>query len=239
MTLFAIAVPYIGAAAKLFMSLYSSASGPFAGLVILAISSPWVNAKGAAWASLGVCALQLWHALGRGLTGVGRSSFIPGTLDRCSLDANDTAKGGISTVSVYQAVPTTSAYVLPLYRLSFFWIAFIGFLLTLLLGTIFSLATAEKVRAPSPRRESKFKKGSELSFSRSRMRSMGEYWAFKLARKRGASSIFKMQKQSSTYLWKAFGVGLNVSNAFPYKAPSTTLAVVTHIDDPIATPRVF
>lgn len=141
MTLFAIAVPYIGAAAKLFMSLYSSASGPFAGIVILAISSPWVNAKGAAWAGLGVCALQLWHALGRGLAGVGRSSFIPGTLDRCPLDANDTAKGGITTVSVYQVVPTTSAYVLPLYRLSFFWIAFIGFLLTLLLGTIFSLAT--------------------------------------------------------------------------------------------------
>ncbi|XP_075559932.1 sodium-coupled monocarboxylate transporter 1-like [Dermacentor variabilis] len=141
MTLFAIAVPYIGAAAQLFMSLFSSASGPFAGLVLLAISSPWVNAKGAAWASLGVCVLQLWHALGRRLTGVGRLSFIPGTLDRCPLDANDTSTDDSATVSVYQAVPTTSAYVLPLYRLSFFWIAFIGLLLTLLLGTIFSLAT--------------------------------------------------------------------------------------------------
>ncbi|KAL1446440.1 hypothetical protein MTO96_044584, partial [Rhipicephalus appendiculatus] len=45
MTVFAVAAPYIGTAARLFSSFYSSASGPFAGLLILAISSPWVNAK--------------------------------------------------------------------------------------------------------------------------------------------------------------------------------------------------
>ncbi|KAL3223423.1 hypothetical protein MRX96_027594 [Rhipicephalus microplus] len=45
MTLFAIAVPYLGTATRLFISLYSSAAGPFAGLILLAISSPWVNAK--------------------------------------------------------------------------------------------------------------------------------------------------------------------------------------------------
>ncbi|XP_075559937.1 sodium-coupled monocarboxylate transporter 2-like [Dermacentor variabilis] len=45
MTLFAIAVPFLGTASRLFVSLYSSASGPFSGLILLAISSPWVNAK--------------------------------------------------------------------------------------------------------------------------------------------------------------------------------------------------
>ncbi|KAK8772268.1 hypothetical protein V5799_024488 [Amblyomma americanum] len=45
MTVFAIAVPYMGSAAKLFVNLYTSASGPFAGLVIVAISSPWVNSR--------------------------------------------------------------------------------------------------------------------------------------------------------------------------------------------------
>ncbi|XP_077508496.1 sodium-coupled monocarboxylate transporter 2-like [Amblyomma americanum] len=45
MTIFAIFVPLLGSATRLFMSLTSSGSGPFAGLVLLAISSPWVNAK--------------------------------------------------------------------------------------------------------------------------------------------------------------------------------------------------
>ncbi|KAL1477273.1 hypothetical protein MTO96_035867, partial [Rhipicephalus appendiculatus] len=45
MTIFAIAVPHFGTATRFFVSLYSSASGPFIGLILLAISSPWVNGK--------------------------------------------------------------------------------------------------------------------------------------------------------------------------------------------------
>ncbi|KAL1444061.1 hypothetical protein MTO96_030062 [Rhipicephalus appendiculatus] len=75
---------------QLFISLYSSAAGPFAGLVLLAISSPWVNAKGAAWACLLVCALQLWHAVGRGLAAIPAPPVIQGTMDRCPLVSNAT-----------------------------------------------------------------------------------------------------------------------------------------------------
>ncbi|KAL1476565.1 hypothetical protein MTO96_018403 [Rhipicephalus appendiculatus] len=67
MTLFAIAVPALGTATRLFLNFYASASGPFSALVILAVTSPWVNSKGAAWASLVVCAFQLWHAVGRSM----------------------------------------------------------------------------------------------------------------------------------------------------------------------------
>ncbi|KAH6942419.1 hypothetical protein HPB50_004658 [Hyalomma asiaticum] len=75
---------------QLFLSLYSSASGPFAGLVLLAVSSPWVNAKGAGWGSVLVCIVQLWHALGRSMWGSGVPPFLPRSLDRCP-SINNTA----------------------------------------------------------------------------------------------------------------------------------------------------
>ncbi|XP_075724455.1 sodium-coupled monocarboxylate transporter 1-like isoform X3 [Rhipicephalus microplus] len=137
MTLFAIAVPYLGTATRLFISLYSSAAGPFAGLILLAISSPWVNAKGAAWACLFVCALQLWHAVGRGLSAIPRPPVIQGTMDRCPILTNTTD----SPDSVEATIAENLPYVFPLYRVSFYWIALSGEILTMLLGTIFSLAT--------------------------------------------------------------------------------------------------
>ncbi|KAL1445385.1 hypothetical protein MTO96_045054 [Rhipicephalus appendiculatus] len=90
MTLFAIVVPYLGTATRLFISMYTSAAGPFAGLVLLAISSPWVNAKGVTWACLLVCALQLWHGVGRGLAAIPPLPVIPGTTERCPLMTNTT-----------------------------------------------------------------------------------------------------------------------------------------------------
>nr|XP_054923097.1 uncharacterized protein LOC129382890 [Dermacentor andersoni] len=83
MTLLAIAAPHIATAARLFFTFYSTASGPFAGLVLLAISSPWVNAKGAAWGTVLVCVLQLWHAIGRSLSSVAPPRLITRSLERC------------------------------------------------------------------------------------------------------------------------------------------------------------
>ncbi|XP_070378927.1 sodium-coupled monocarboxylate transporter 1-like isoform X3 [Dermacentor albipictus] len=137
MTLFAIAVPYVGSATRVFVSLYSSAAGPFAGLILLAISSPWVNAKGAAWACLLVCALQLWHAVGRGLSAMPAPPVISRTMDRCPLVTNDTNP----TEGVEESMAESLPYVFPLYRLSFYWMALSGELLTIILGTIFSLVT--------------------------------------------------------------------------------------------------
>lgn len=137
MTLFAIAVPYVGTATTLFISLYSSAAGPFAGLILLAISSPWVNAKGAAWACLLVCALQLWHAVGRGLSTIPPAPVIHGTTVGCPALTNSTEPAEPVGHSITENFP----YVFPLYRLSFYWIALSGELLTIALGTVFSLVT--------------------------------------------------------------------------------------------------
>ncbi|XP_077491140.1 sodium-coupled monocarboxylate transporter 2-like [Amblyomma americanum] len=142
MTIFAIAVPYMGSAAMIFMALYTAASGLFAGLVLLGISSPWVNAKGAAWTCLLVCAVQLWHGIGSGLSGFGRSPVITGTLDRCPLPANGT-KGTVGIDAAVGEPLQRSPYVFPLYLVSYFWIAFFGFLFTIVLATALSLATGE------------------------------------------------------------------------------------------------
>ncbi|KAL1448352.1 hypothetical protein MTO96_028231 [Rhipicephalus appendiculatus] len=108
-----------------------------------AISNP---DQGAACGSFIVCVLQLWHALGRGLSGFGRSPLIPGTLDRCPESANYTINGSSVIVPVYQSLSVSSANVFPLYRISFFWISFIGLVLTVLLGTLLSIATESQAR---------------------------------------------------------------------------------------------
>ncbi|KAL3214584.1 hypothetical protein MRX96_034855 [Rhipicephalus microplus] len=142
MTMFAVIVPMMGTATRLFLSLYASASGPFAGLILLAISSPWVDAKSASWSSLVVCLLQLWHAVGKSFFTEAPEPAFVGTLDRCPATLNSTnyneTYGGI-THSLF----TSRSEVFPLYQLSFFWSSFIGALLTMILGTVLSIFTGE------------------------------------------------------------------------------------------------
>ncbi|XP_077560602.1 sodium-coupled monocarboxylate transporter 2-like isoform X3 [Haemaphysalis longicornis] len=140
MTAIAFVVPHIGSIARLFLSLYSICAGPYSGLVLLGISTPWVNVKGAAWAGLLVCVLQLWHAVGRSLSAVAHHSEIYRTLERCPLPTNST--GSAVTPSLEAILLHDSrADVLPFYRLSYFWSSTFGALLTLGLGTILSFAT--------------------------------------------------------------------------------------------------
>ncbi|XP_077560601.1 putative sodium-dependent multivitamin transporter isoform X2 [Haemaphysalis longicornis] len=97
-------------------------------------------ARGAAWAGLLVCVLQLWHAVGRSLSAVAHHSEIYRTLERCPLPTNST--GSAVTPSLEAILLHDSrADVLPFYRLSYFWSSTFGALLTLGLGTILSFAT--------------------------------------------------------------------------------------------------
>ncbi|XP_070389766.1 putative sodium-dependent multivitamin transporter isoform X2 [Dermacentor albipictus] len=144
MTLLAVAAPHIGTAARLFLSLYCTAAGPFAGLVLLAISSPWVNAKGAAWGTVLVCVLQLWHAIGRSLSSVAPPRLITRTLERCAPLMNASSEARNHTL-----LPSERAPVFLLYQASFYWMSFSGLLLTLLLGTVLSLVTGGERTARS------------------------------------------------------------------------------------------
>ncbi|KAL1476563.1 hypothetical protein MTO96_018402 [Rhipicephalus appendiculatus] len=111
---------------QLFLSLYASASGPFAGLILLAISSPWVNAKGAAWSSMAVCLLQLWHAVGKSFFTEPLAPVFVGTLDRCPLVEKNSSIGIENLGATPDSVLTSRSQVFPLYQLSFFWSSFIG-----------------------------------------------------------------------------------------------------------------
>ncbi|XP_077492211.1 sodium-coupled monocarboxylate transporter 1-like [Amblyomma americanum] len=140
MTLCAVAVPYMGTAASLFMSFYTSAAGPFTGLILLAISSPWTNSKGVAWATLLVCGLQLWHAVGRSLSNIAPVPLLPKSLDRCPPLANTTDTNTENISMAGDFTPKNSA-VFPLYQISYYWISLIGLMLTMVLGTALSLMT--------------------------------------------------------------------------------------------------
>ncbi|KAK8785379.1 hypothetical protein V5799_008258 [Amblyomma americanum] len=96
--------------------------------------------QGAAWTCLLICAVQLWHGIGSGLSGFGRSPVITGTLDRCPVPANGT-KGAVGIDAAVGEPLQRSPYVFPLYLVSYFWIAFFGFLFTIVLATALSLAT--------------------------------------------------------------------------------------------------
>ncbi|XP_077528024.1 sodium-coupled monocarboxylate transporter 1-like [Haemaphysalis longicornis] len=161
MTCFAIAVPLLGTAARLLLSFSASCSGPFAGLVFLAISSPWVNAKGAAWSYLLVCGLLLWHAVGRTMSSLALPPRIPTTLARCPLFTNGTNQTSAGMNLVEPLLSNSPQEVFPLYQISFFWISSFGFLLTLLLGNVISLATGGIFRS---RRNSCFTSNLFLNF---------------------------------------------------------------------------
>nr|XP_050032308.2 uncharacterized protein LOC126528469 [Dermacentor andersoni] len=83
MTAFAVVVPYIGTAMRIIMAFYSGASGPFAGMIIVALCLPWTNTKGTAVASSIVFALELYQTVGRTLSGL-EPPRMNTTLLRCS-----------------------------------------------------------------------------------------------------------------------------------------------------------
>ncbi|XP_049514020.1 uncharacterized protein LOC125941113 [Dermacentor silvarum] len=90
MTVFALVVPYMGTAARVLMTLYSGASGPFAGMIAAAICLPWANKRGTAAATSLVFALVLWQTVGRTLSGT-EPPRMNTTLLRCSRNATDNA----------------------------------------------------------------------------------------------------------------------------------------------------
>ncbi|XP_037527679.2 sodium-coupled monocarboxylate transporter 2-like [Rhipicephalus sanguineus] len=134
MTLFGLAVPYAGSAARFCISLYSSASGPFAGIMILAFMFPWANARGTATAALAVFLIQTWQTTGRFLSRIEprRMSY---SVEQCPL--NSTVHETDSSSRNFEA-----SQVFLLYRLSPYWCCLLSACATVLLGLVFSLLIA-------------------------------------------------------------------------------------------------
>ncbi|XP_037527925.1 sodium-coupled monocarboxylate transporter 2 [Rhipicephalus sanguineus] len=135
MTLVGLLVPYIGSAARFFIALYAAASGPFAGIIILATCFPWANAKGTASAALGVFLLQIWQTAGRFAS---RAEAVRMTYTVDSCPANTTALVINETLPY---VPTDSPDVFALYRLSAYWCCLFATVLTVVIGLALSVIT--------------------------------------------------------------------------------------------------
>ncbi|KAK8779771.1 hypothetical protein V5799_018888 [Amblyomma americanum] len=99
--------------------------------------------QGVAWATLLVCGLQLWHAVGRSLSNIAPVPLLPKSLDRCPLLANTTDANMENISMAGDFMPKNSA-VFPLYQISYHWISLIGLMLTMVLGTTLSLVTGEQ-----------------------------------------------------------------------------------------------
>ncbi|XP_075731780.1 sodium-coupled monocarboxylate transporter 2 [Rhipicephalus microplus] len=136
MTLLGLLVPYIGSAARFFIALYAAASGPFAGIIILATCFPWSNAKGTASAALGVFLLQIWQTAGRFAS---NAEAVRMTYSVDSCPANTTSAAVNETLPY---VPTDSPDVFALYRLSAYWCCLFATLLTVGIGLALSILTA-------------------------------------------------------------------------------------------------
>ncbi|KAM7305005.1 putative sodium-dependent multivitamin transporter [Ixodes scapularis] len=132
MTLFGILVPHLGSAARIILVLYVGLSGPFVGIVILALVFPWANAKGTATAALICTVLQMWHSIGKSLSGI-EPPRMAVTIDRCPPNTT-------SIINTNDSFPPTPETFL-LYRLSSYWISFLGATMTIFLGLVFSVAT--------------------------------------------------------------------------------------------------
>lgn len=150
MTLSGILLPYVSSAAKFFIALYAAASGPFAGIIILAFFLPWANAKGTAVAAVGVFLVQIWQTAGRFVSKIVPAS-MQYSLDRCS--NKSTLNGTALTLLAENGGPD----VFLLYRLSPYWCCLFSMCCTVLLGLTLSLLCArpdsnvkETLRLTSP-----------------------------------------------------------------------------------------
>ncbi|KAL1418001.1 hypothetical protein MTO96_005987 [Rhipicephalus appendiculatus] len=114
-----------------------------------------MDVPGAGCATLLVCLFLLWHAVGRGLSEIPPVPVLPKSLDRCPLQSN--ASGLYDYSAAVEGIEDDArSNVFPLYSVSFYWISFIGALLTIFLGTALSLLTGghktakRNVRLTSP-----------------------------------------------------------------------------------------
>ncbi|KAL1470570.1 hypothetical protein MTO96_024142 [Rhipicephalus appendiculatus] len=156
MTAFAVLVPYMGTATRISMGLYSGASGPFAGMVIVAICLPWTNTKGTAIATSAAFAFELWQTVGRTLSGL-EPPRMNTTLLHCAYnvtarctnedlaDASQPVTGTANLTCGRTGTPEVRAEdVFFLYRISPYWSSFMAMLATVALSLVLSLFLGNK-----------------------------------------------------------------------------------------------
>ncbi|CAN7992863.1 unnamed protein product, partial [Ixodes hexagonus] len=139
MTLYSLAIPYMGSATRIVMMVYSATTGPFVGLFLMALIFPCVNSKGAGTATLLMVIYQLWHLYETLRFGV-RPERMPVTVDYCpgNISVPMQAMNQSTTESSYQS---RDAFII--FKLSSYWSGLLSTVITMLLGVLISVLTGK------------------------------------------------------------------------------------------------
>ncbi|XP_077533102.1 sodium-coupled monocarboxylate transporter 1-like [Haemaphysalis longicornis] len=144
MTGFSLSVPYLGSALPMFILANAAITGPFVGLLLLGLTAPFANSKGAGTATLVMVAYQLAHMLCRLQNGM-REQRMPVSIEYCPDNTTSTLNVHNVTLATSDA---TLNHIFPLFRFSTYWSSFISAIATYLGGLLLSIITGRNQPAP-------------------------------------------------------------------------------------------
>ncbi|KAL5004138.1 hypothetical protein ScPMuIL_017594 [Solemya velum] len=152
-----------GPLSQISFSLLSAFSGPLSGLFLYSVFCPWATSKGCLFGSFVSFVFMLWIAMGQNFSPtLNKTPWLPlAPTDMCSATnstddwTNTTMTYITSTFATTPAepvVPVTEQVGLDnLYALSYQWFGATGIILTVGLGSLFSLVTGGPTEDPDPR----------------------------------------------------------------------------------------
>ncbi|XP_075553613.1 sodium-coupled monocarboxylate transporter 2-like [Dermacentor variabilis] len=138
MTLYSCICVYMGSITRVIMMVLSASTGPFVGLLLLAIAFPFVHTKGAGISTLLLLGFQLlvmWQAIYTGA----KPPLMPVTLDYCPENSTHVQSSSNFTTLPPSARTDTSDS----FHLSPFWSCLFSTCGTVVLGVLISVATGE------------------------------------------------------------------------------------------------
>ncbi|XP_065292924.2 sodium-coupled monocarboxylate transporter 2-like [Dermacentor albipictus] len=138
MTLYSCVCVYMGSITRVILMVLSASTGPFVGLLLLAIAFPFVHTKGAGISTLlflGFQLLVLWQAIYTG----DKPPLMPVTLDYCPENSTH-----VQSSSNFTTVPPSArTHTSDSFHLSAFWSCLFSTCGTVVLGVLISVATGE------------------------------------------------------------------------------------------------
>ncbi|XP_077538827.1 sodium-coupled monocarboxylate transporter 1-like [Haemaphysalis longicornis] len=139
MTLFSCVCAYLGSIIRVLLMVKSAATGPFTGLLFLAIGFPFVHSKGAGISTMVALAFQLF-VLWQDINSGARAPRMTATLDYCPENSTYIRSRANHSAS---DLPSRSPFGVSLFTLSPFWSCFFGTFTTVVLGVFISIASGE------------------------------------------------------------------------------------------------
>lgn len=139
MTIYSCVCVYMGSIIRVILMVSAVATGPFVGLLLLAVAFPFVHWKGAGISTLLMLMVQLglmWHAILSGAT----PPRMPVTLDYCPDNSTYFRQGANDTLESLHNRSLTGASKL---QLSPFWSCLFSTIGTVVVGVVISVVTGE------------------------------------------------------------------------------------------------